>query len=181
MKALRPPWARGAFALALTLLLPAGCATRSEKMTPTLGKDDSARAYFEVLRSDFNAEKIRTLNQVMKLTADEAEKFWPIYRSYEKDLATVSDRKLVLIREFFGHMQAGTLNDTNSKDIATRWLQNVQDRLDLWKQYHSKLSDAVSPLRAGQFLQVENQMALFVDINVASEMPVIGGVPQQKR
>ena len=30
---------------------------------------------------------------------------------------------------------------------------------------------AVSPMRAAQFLQVENPMALFVDICVASEIP----------
>jgi hypothetical protein len=66
------------------------------------------------------------------------------------------------------------LNDANSKDLADRWLQNSRDRLDLWKKYHERISEALSPIRAGQFLQVENQMALFVDINIASEMPVVG-------
>ena len=59
--------------------------------------------------------------------------------------------------------------------MAAQWLQNVQDRLDLWKKYCQQISDAVSPVRAAQFLQVENQMAIFVDLNIASEMPVVGG------
>ncbi len=160
------------FALLTGSLILHGCATSSSKqanLTP-----DDARAYFEVLRSDFNAGKIRVLNQVMKLTVAEADSFWPIYRGYEKDLAAVSDRKLALIVEFTRHHQAGTLTDQNSKELAAQWLQNVQDRLDLWRKYHQQISEAVSPLRAGQFLQVENQMAIFVDLSIASEMPVVG-------
>ena len=133
-----------------------------------------------MLRSDFNAGKIRALNQVMKLTVAEADKFWPIYRQYEQDLAAVGDRKLALIREFLTCHKAGTLADQNSKEMGAQWLQNAQDRLDLWKKYHQQISDAVSPMRAAQFLQVENQMAIFVDLNIASEMPVVGSSPPNK-
>jgi hypothetical protein len=134
---------------------------------------DNVRMYLELLRSDFNATKIRTLNQVMKLTGPEAEAFWPIYREYEKELASVGDQKLALIREFMGHYRNGTLTDQNAKAMAARWLKNSQARLDLWKKYNRKISKAVSPIRAAQFLQVENQVALFVDMSIASEMPEI--------
>jgi len=160
-------------------LLLGGCAT-SKRPGPNWTADD-ARAYFEVLRSDFNGAKIRTLNEVMKLTAAEADKFWPIYRSYEKDLAPVGDRKLALIRDFLTHRKAGTLTDERSKELSAQWLQNAQDRLDLWKKYHDQITESVSPLRAAQFLQVENQMALFVDISIASEMPLVGSAPEAKK
>ena len=163
--------------LAATLFLN-GCATSNEKQT-NLTPDD-ARAYFEVLRSDFNGGKIRVLNQVMKLTVAEADKFWPIYRNYEKEIAAVGDRKLALIQEFMRHHKAGTLTDQNSQAMAAQWLQNVQDRLDLWKKYHHQISAAVSPIRAAQFLQAEHQIALFVDIQIASEMPVVGTAVERK-
>jgi len=165
------------FIVAAGALLLQGCATPSQPK-PSLTVDDS-RAYFEVLRSDFNAGKIRTLNQVMKLTVAEADKFWPLYRNYEKELAAVGDRKLALITEFMRHHKAGTLTDQNAQELAVRFLQNAQDRLDLWKEYHQQISDSVSPIRAAQFLQVENQMAIFVDLNIASEMPVVGATPKR--
>lgn len=158
--------------LAVAALMFQGCASTSHPQA--FSTSDEARAYLEVLRSDFNAAKIRTLNQVMKLTMAEADKFWPLYRLYEKELAGVGDRKLELIREFMTYSRAGILDDQNSRAIATQWLQNVQDRLDSWKKYHQQISDAVSPMRAAQFLQVENRMAIFVDLNIASEMPVVG-------
>jgi hypothetical protein len=155
-----------------------GCASAKHQQAPTT--PDEARAYFEVLRSDFNAGKIRILNQVMKLSVPEADKFWPIYRQYEKDLAAVGDRKLALLREFLTCHKAGTLTDQNSQAMAGQWLQNAQDRLDLWKKYHQQISGAVSPVRAAQFLQVENQVAIFVDLSIASDMPVVGSSQPNK-
>jgi hypothetical protein len=108
----------------------------------------------------------------MKLSVAEANSFWPIFRQYEKDLAEVGDRRMTLISGFLTHHKAGTLTDQNSSEMAAQWLQNNQDRLDLWKKYHQRISDAVSPIRAAQFLQVENQMTIFVDLNIASEMPM---------
>jgi hypothetical protein len=166
------------FALLAAAFLFTGCASSGHKQVAA--NPDEARAYFEVLRSDFNASKIRALNQAMKLTVAEADKFWPIYRQYEKDLAAVGDRKLALIREFLTQYKAGTLTDRNSKEMAMQWLQNAQDRLNLWKKYHQQISEAVSPVRAAQFLQVENQMAIFVDLNIASEMPMVGTMPQPR-
>ena len=165
-----------ALVVAAGMLWLPGCATSSKPRTALTA--DDARAALEELRSDFNSTKIRTLNQVMKLTAPEAEEFWPVYRNYERELAALGDRKLALIRDFATHHQAGTLNDQNSREMAGRWLANAQDRLDLWKKYHQQISDAVSPIRAAQFLQVEHQLALFVDISIASEMPVIGSAPK---
>lgn len=135
---------------------------------------DDLRASLEMLRSDFNTSKIATLNQVLKMTGLEAEKFWPIYRQYEKELAAVGDRKLAMIREFGALHFSGKLDDSKANDLAVRWLKNTQERLDLWKKFHKKISQALSPIRGAQFLQIENQMALFVDLNIAAEMPVVG-------
>jgi hypothetical protein len=51
--------------------------------------------------------------------------------------------------------------------------RNVQARLDLWKKYQRKIAKAVSPARAAQFLQVEHQIALFMDLNIAADMPAL--------
>lgn len=138
---------------------------------------DDLRMAIEMLRSDVNTAKIETLNEVLRLTGPEAEAFWPVYRAYEKELAALGDRKIALIREFGGHHVAGTLNNDNATTLARDWLQLQEDRVALWKKYHRKLSRAVSPMRAAQFLQVEHQMALFVDLNIAAEMPAVGAKP----
>ena len=142
---------------------------------------DEIRAYFELLRSDVSATKTRTINEVMQLTGPEAEKFWPVYRKYEMELAAVGERKLALIREFAPLHFGGKLGDKQAADLAARWLKNTQERLDLWKKYHKQISKAVSPIRAAQFLQVEHQMALFIDLNIAAEMPALGTIKPARK
>lgn len=144
--------------------------------TPAADQPDDLRAVIETLRSDVNGFKIRTLNQALQMTGPEAEKFWPVYRQYEKELAGVADRKIALLREFGERCATGTLDNAAADTMARRWLKNVQDRLNLWRKYQKKLAKAVSPARAAQFLQVEHQMALFMDLNIAAEMPAIGTV-----
>ncbi|MBE7498880.1 MAG: hypothetical protein HS113_00910 [Verrucomicrobiales bacterium] len=134
---------------------------------------DDLRAVLELLRSDANTFKIETLNQALQLTAAEAEAFWPIYRRYEQELAAVADRKIALLREFGERCVQGTLDDAAADQMAKRWLANARDRLNLWKKYQKRIAKAVSPARAAQFLQVEHQMALFLDINIAAEMPAL--------
>lgn len=139
----------------------------------TPNTSDDTRAYFEVLRSQFNSNKVATYNQALKLTPAEAEKFWPIYRAYEKELGALGDQKLQLIRDFFKHYSAGDLTDANSKDLAERWLSNLEARTALWRKYHGQISEALSPTRGAQFLQLENQIAIFMDLAIASEMPTL--------
>jgi hypothetical protein len=135
------------------------------------------KSTLDLFRSDLNASKIRTLNEVMRMTAEEAAKFWPIYQKYETELTAVSDRKIALIRDFVTLHSTNSLTDAKAGEITERWLTLSQDRLDLWKKYSKEISTAVSPIRGAQFLQVEHQISLLVDINIASEMPLVG---QQK-
>jgi hypothetical protein len=160
------------------LLLAAGLPARAQDKAAA--EPDDLRSVLEMLRSDVNGYKIRTLNRVMALTGPEADRFWPIYRQYEKELAAVGDRKVALIREFATLRAAGGMDQKTWDGLAQRWLKNVQDRLDLWKKYQKRIGQAVSSMRAAQFLQVENQMALFIDLNIAAEMPVLGATPATK-
>jgi len=142
--------------------------------TPSAVGDDDLRATLETFRSDINGFKVRTLNDVMALSPSEADQFWPLYRQYEKDLGVLADRRIGLIREFGQLRMDGALDSAAWDSLAKKWLANAQARVDLWKRYQKRIAKAVSPMRAAQFLQVEHQMALFVDLSIASEMPVLG-------
>jgi hypothetical protein len=159
--------------LLIAAVFPLGTVIAPAQPSSDSAAPDNIRAVLETLRSDVNGYKVRVINQAMQLTGPEAEKFWPIYRQYEQELGKVADKKVALIREFSDHCAKGTLDNKAADKIAQQWLNNVQDRLDLWKKYRKTIAKAVSPARAAQFLQVEHQVALFMDLNIAAEMPVL--------
>ena len=159
--------------LVLLAALALGSTTGLCQTSSASAEPDNLRAVFETFRSDINGYKVRVLNQALQLTGPEAEKFWPIYRQYEQALAGVAEKKVALLHEFGENCAKGTLDNQTANKMARAWLNNVQARLDLWKKYQKKIAKAVSPARAAQFLQVENQMALFMDLNIAAEMPAL--------
>jgi hypothetical protein len=157
--------------LGAVVLLGAG--TALSQGDAAAGEPDDLRSVLETFRSDVNSYKIRLLNQALQLTGPEAEKFWPIYRQYEQDLAAVAAKKIALLKEFGERSTRGTIDNEAANKMAQQWLDNVQARLDLWKKYRKKIAKAVSPARAAQFLQVEHQVALFMDLNIAADMPAL--------
>jgi hypothetical protein len=156
----------------LLLAIGLGLTATAWGQTQTSPVPDDLRIYLEILRSDVNAEKVRALNRVLKLNESESEVFWPIYRRYEGELAQLGERKLELIRRFIDNYDR--LDQVQAAALTREWLDLLQARLDLWKTYQRQISQALSPVRAAQFLQVEHQMALFIDLNIAAEMPAVG-------
>jgi hypothetical protein len=136
--------------------------------------DDNIYNYLQVLRSDFNSAKVELINKIMKLSADEAQKFWPIYRQYENELAQMAVGRAELIAEFVKSHQDGTFDNPRADDIASRWFKGQRARLDLMEKYHKKVKKMLTPIRAGQFLQIEHQLGIFIDMTIAAEMPLVG-------
>lgn len=139
---------------------------------------DNVYNYIQLLRSDMNSLKVELVNSIMKLSADEAKKFWPIYRDYENELGKLAINRAELVSDFVKAHADGTFDNAKAKDIAKRWFKTQRARLDLLDNYHGKIEKALTPVHAGQFLQIENQLGLFIDLAIASEMPVVGSKPK---
>jgi hypothetical protein len=136
--------------------------------------NDNIYNYLQLMRSDMNSLKVELVNSIMKLSAEDAKKFWPIYRDYENELGKMAINRAELISDFVQSHRDGTLDDAKAKDIAKRWFKSQRARLDLLEKYHGKIEKALTSIQAGQFLQIENQLGLFIDVTIASEMPVVG-------
>ncbi len=136
--------------------------------------NDNLYNYLQLLRSDVNSLKVELINSIMNLSAEDAKKFWPIYRDYENELDKAAINRAELVSEFVKAHQDGSFDNTKAKDMAKRWFKSQRARLDLLEKYHGRIEKALNSVKAGQFLQIENQIGLFIDITIASEMPKVG-------
>jgi hypothetical protein len=141
---------------------------------PAAEVDDNIINYLQLLRSDFNSGKVELINRIMKLSSEDATKFWPIYKEYENELGKQAISRAELIAEFVRSHQDGSFDNSKAEDIADRWFKGQRARLDLLEKYHKKIKKSLSSIRAGQFLQIENQIGIFVDMTIAAEMPLVG-------
>jgi len=156
------------------LLALAFIPTQPSVAAPAAEVDDNIYNYLQLLRSDFNSQKTEIVNQIMKLSAEDAKKFWPIYREYEVELGKQAINRTEFIAEFVTSHQDGTFDNAKAKEMAKRFFKAQRARFNLLEKYHRKIEKALSAVQAAQFLQIENQINIFIDMTIASEMPRVG-------
>jgi hypothetical protein len=162
-----------AIKLAAILVLTAlpGLATRTAAADAV---SDNIYNHLQLLRSDMNSLKVELVNSIMKLSAEDGKKFWPMYRDYENELGKLAINRAEMVTEFVQSHRDDTFDNVKAKDMAKRWFKSQRARLDLLEKYHEKIEKALTSVQAGQFLQIENQLGLFIDVTIASEMPTVG-------
>lgn len=144
--------------------------------SPAHGQIDS---YVELLRSDIRMKKQALLTEVMQFSDEQAATFWPIYREYNLELSKIGDARVALMKDYAAHFE--TMTDEKAKELASRSFQYEEDRVKLRKKYFARVEKALDPITAVKFLQVERAVAALIDVQLASELPLMerGSMQQQ--
>jgi hypothetical protein len=141
------------------------------RTTKPSDQDLNIRAYIELLRSDVRSQATNIVQEVMKLSDEDGEKFWPIYREYELELSKQGDRKLALIKEYT--QKYDSMTDEIADKLVRGTFELEQARQELKKRYYERIKQALSAKLAARFLQVNNQILMLVDLQIASSLPVV--------
>lgn len=127
-------------------------------------------AYVELLRSDVRTQKIAILTEVMGFTEAEDAAFWPIYREYDAEMSKLGDERVALVEEYAANYTA--LTDPVAESLARKALDLESRRQAVKAKYYDRVLKALSPKTALRFLQVEHQLLLIIDLQVAAALPI---------
>jgi hypothetical protein len=125
----------------------------------------------KLLKEDVQAVKDVVIRHTMEFTDKEDAAFWPVYRDYAKEQRSIADNRLTLITEYAQNLDK--MEDTKASNLTQRLFQIEDDLQTLRKQYFSKFEKALGPKRAAKFYQVDNRLTMVVNIQLASEIPLI--------
>src|SRR5215510_12672351 len=162
----KPPAPTKAQAPAKSAAKPAPQAAEEEP------RELNLRAYVELLRSDLRTQKTAILAGTLQLNEQEDQKFWPIYREYEADLAKINDDRIANIKDYAEHFDQLT-NEVADK-LVLRALEIQGRRGALIASYYNKLKAALPAKTAARVIQVENQILLVLDLQIAASLPIAG-------
>ena len=155
---------------ALTACSPLAYAQANSAAATADAREANLRAYAQLLRSDIRAQKVAVIAEVMQFTEAEDAKFWPVYREYELELAKINDERIALIKDYATNYDA--LTDPVADRLAHGALDLEARRTAVKLKYYDRLKSVVSPKTAARFLQVENQILLLLDLQIASSLPI---------
>jgi len=127
--------------------------------------------YIELLRQDIKKEKVGIITEVMDFTEEQAGIFWPIYREYDLELTKIGDERLAMIKDYAEHYQ--TLTDEKAKELVEKAFQLQQKRIKLRRAYFKKMDKVLPSKVVAKFFQLEQQIILLLDLQIASELPLI--------
>ena len=146
-------------------------ASTAKTSEPTAAKEMNLRAYAELLRADVRAEKVAILTELMQFTEAEDKAFWPIYREYDVELSKVNDERVGLIDEYAKNYTQVT--DALADKLALKALELETRRTGVKQKYYERMKSALSAKTAARFLQVENQLLMVIDLQIAASLPIV--------
>jgi hypothetical protein len=125
----------------------------------------------ELMRKDVRAQKADVVAKTMSLDATQAAAFWPVYKQYEAERATLGNERLGIIQDFAEHYD--TLNDTNAKGLVTRFQALEEKQLALQKKYADEFMKVLPAKSAARFLQVDRRLNMLIDLELSSAIPLV--------
>jgi len=98
-------------------------------------------------------EKNAIIAAAMKLTEQEKNGFWPLYREYQEALRKVQGRSFKLISEYAQEKEKDTFSDEKAKVLLNEYLDIEKERLELKNTYVQKFGKILPPMKVMRYFQ----------------------------
>jgi len=126
-----------------------------------------------LLRKDIRSGRKQLIAANLKLTDEQALKFWPIYEQYSAEQTKIGDQKTALIKEYADQWNTGTMTDAQASSLIQRSLAVDEQVAQLRSKYVPIFSKAVPGKVVATFFQLDRQIQALIDIQLASQIPLV--------
>ena len=126
-----------------------------------------------LLRQDIRSQRKQLIASNLKLTDQEATKFWPVYDQYVTELIVINDKKFGLIQEYADNY--GKLTNDQSLLFIRRWLDADIEVAQLRQKYVPLVSKVLDGKKSATFFQLDRRIAMMIELQLSSRMPLVQG------
>jgi hypothetical protein len=144
----------------------------SAKSSATDTQKKNIQAYIDLMRANVRDQKAEIMGSVMQLNAADAAKFWPIYSEYDAELAKVNDLRVANIKDYAANYTQMT--DQKADELIQNAVNYRKQRAELLAKYYGQVKGALGAVTAARFAQIEDQLLLIIDLQIASSLPIVG-------
>lgn len=125
----------------------------------------------DLLRKDIRSQRKQLIAANLKLTDEEATKFWPVYDQYVSELISINDRKFALIQEYADNW--GKLTNEQALSFVRRWLDADIEIAQLRQKYVPIVSKVLEGRKSATFFQLDRRIAMMIELQLSSQMPLV--------
>jgi hypothetical protein len=125
----------------------------------------------KLFRKDVRSLKKQIIAANMDLSETEAQQFWPIYDKYTSELAAITDTKYTLLQEYAQNYSTMTGDQAESYIKGRAAVEESIMKLRL--KYLPLFREVLSGKAAALFFQMDWRLGLIMDLQLASQTPLI--------
>ena len=140
--------------------------------TASRAAGEAAQADMDILRDTIRANRKALVAANLKLTDEEAAKFWPLYDRYQGELNGVQDRAVKVIEDYTASFK--DISDDKAMKLADDWLSAEGDRIKIRRTYLDEFAKVLPGKKVVRFYQIENKMDAVLRYDLAAAIPVVG-------
>lgn len=158
---------RKLIAIAFVLLVAAPVLAQQQVQV----EETDLATYLELLQEGVWETRGEVMGQAMDLSTDDAAKFWPVYREYEIEANKIAEARNQLIARYAEVF--ASLTDANANELAETSFTLDQQELQLRKMYFERMKEAMGAAKATRFAQIDNQLAMLIRLQIATQLPLM--------
>jgi len=107
----------------------------------------------------------------LELSPEEADKFWPLYDRYQKEISAIGDRVVAIVDEYTATFR--DLSNDKALQLMESYLAAEAERLQVRRAYLGEFAKVLPGRTVARFYQVENKMDAVLRYDLAATIPVV--------
>ena len=136
--------------------------------TPSAADIDKLMTQF---RSDLQAARADVVAKGLTLNADQASKFWPMFKQFQGEQNAIIDAQLRATQKYADSF--AQLSQTDSLAYVTSLLERDEKIHDLRVKWLAKFQSVVPIGTAARAIQIDRRLGLVAQIQLASKVPLV--------
>ncbi len=154
--------------LAAALMLAASAAAlRAEE--PRAGQ--AAEANLDLLLDAIRSNRKALVAVNLKLTDDEAARFWPVYDRYQQEIDAIGDRLSGVIQDYTASFH--DLSNEKAMKLVDEYLAVEAERVQVRRTYLGEFAKSLPGRTVARLYQIENKLDAVIRYDLAAAIPVI--------
>jgi hypothetical protein len=122
-------------------------------------------------RKDLEAKSADVMAKTLQLNTEQATKFWPLYKEYQKEQAAIVDGQIQATQKYAASY--GRLTDAEALAYVNALLERDQKIHALRVKWLAKFQTVLPGTIAARAIQVERRLGLVHQVGVSSQVPLV--------
>jgi hypothetical protein len=125
-----------------------------------------------LIQSIWGMEKQALVEEFMNLTEEEGAAFWMLYEEYEAARKELGRERVTIINSYVENYTS--LTNDKATELMNAAIKNNIAMQKLLQKSFKKMSKSLNPIRAAQFIQLENYLMNMILMRIQNELPFVG-------